>query len=202
MISNELFTERMEEMRLGVEKYLYIMNNLKSTKVDTYKSEFQTKFNGFYRIRQRSEIWYKTYFKILENNKYNKDITLNEILLAMYNVSGNVEISFSSKLLHTINPYMPIYDKEVLNKTNIRKAKLNEDKSIYIRNALNVYKQIVDKYSNYSKTQNYIKAINMYNAYFPEYKNISDIKKIDFFLWKFSKEELKELGIFAELIGE
>ena len=43
----------------------------------------------------------------------------------------------------------------------------------------------------------------MFDCYYPEYSDkISPVKKIDFFLWKFNKSELKELGMFSEFIGE
>lgn len=202
MLMDDFYYKRMEEMRAGIIKYLYIMDNLKSTKVDVYKSEFQKKYNGFYRVRQKSENWYRGYYNFLEANKNNLDLTFNIVLLEMYRVSGCVETSFSSKLLHTVNPNMPIYDALVVRRMGIKPVKWNKNKTIHLTNSLETYNQIVDIYSKYFQTQNCREAIYMFDSYFPEFKRISDVKKIDFFLWKFEKDELKKLGFFNELLGD
>lgn len=198
-MDNVYFSKKMEEMRNGINKYLFIMNNLNSVDVSVYKSEFQTKFNGFYRVRQRSEDWYKTYFAILERNKSNTFLGFYDVLFEMYNEFDRVETSFSSKLLHTVNPNMPIYDSKVIEALSI--SKIQGDNRF--EKALNNYKMLCDKYAKYFQTPNCSNAIMMFDTYFPEYANeISDVKKIDFFLWIFSKRELEELNVFAELLGE
>lgn len=192
------YSNKMEDMRKGIKKYIYIMNNVKNVNVSIYKSEFQRKYNGFYRVQRRSENWYKTYFTILETNKNNISLSFYDVLFEMYNKFDRVETSFSSKLLHTVNPSMPIYDSKVVEAIGVPKIQ-GENR---FNKALTNYKLLCDKYAVYFQTQNCREAIMLFDTYFPEFANkISDVKKIDFFLWKFSKEELKELNVFTELIG-
>lgn len=66
-----------EKAGTGLEKYLYIMSMLNHVDVSR-DLEFRTKYNGFYRMRQRKAEFYKEYFKYLESNK-NKRLSFNEV---------------------------------------------------------------------------------------------------------------------------
>ena len=96
----------------GLKKYRYIMDNLHTVDVSQNK-DFQTAFNHFYRIVSRPPQFYTGYYDFLQRNKNNKAAAIEEILQHLHPLSGKVELSFSSKLLHTINPDFPIWDQYV-----------------------------------------------------------------------------------------
>jgi hypothetical protein len=142
-------------------------------------NKFQTAFNAFYRVR-RNEKWRNIFYNYFEQIKNNKDITFDEILDYMYENTGNIEASFCSKLLSTINPNMPIWDQYVLKNlklevTGITKIdKLNDTKIIY--------NKIVDIENQKLNDKEIQKYINDFKEYFSEY-NLSDIKILDYILW-------------------
>ncbi len=172
-------------MSLSLNNYYYIINNI--DKCNT--TEFQKKFNAFYKIR-RGESWRKKYYNFFYKNKDRKNITFEEILKYLYEETGNIEASFASKMLSTINPNMPIWDQYVLkNLLNIKevKGKNRLDKTIC------VYNQIVEEVNNKLKekeVKNTIKEIRKIIG--KEYKDISDTKILDYILWSIRNEEKEE----------
>ena len=96
---------------MGFDKYRQIMETVRKTDVST-DMDFQRTFNAFYRVRRNAE-WRKTYYDLFETVK-DSNLSFESILKAMYEVTGNIEASFSSKMLATINPDMPIWDRYVV----------------------------------------------------------------------------------------
>lgn len=64
------------------------VKNLFETTPDISQSnEFQRKFNGFYRIRRNKE-WQDKFYKYFQNNKNNKELTLQESLEDILTLRG------------------------------------------------------------------------------------------------------------------
>ena len=75
-------------------------------------SEFRRIFNGYYKVRQRKAEWYDKYYSLMEDQK-KAHRSFKEILVEL-KTFGNVEVSFSSKLISTIETDKPIWDSYVL----------------------------------------------------------------------------------------
>ena len=112
----EMILDRVE---IGIEKYNRIMKRIAEVDVST-DTEFQRFYNGFYRMRQRPASFYASYYAYLEQNKRNRDLTFEDIVTYLYQETGSIHASFSSKLLATMNPDMPIWDKFVLQNLGLR----------------------------------------------------------------------------------
>jgi len=95
------------------------MKTLKKVDVSTNR-EFKKRFNGFYRIRQRTPEFYDGFYKKLEASKEGKCPTFAEVLDYFWQQSHRIEASFSSKLVATINPELPVWDKEVLRNLKLK----------------------------------------------------------------------------------
>lgn len=167
----------MDDVRIndGLKKYCSIMTELYQTDVAQDKA-FQRMFNGFYRMRQRPKDFYSVYFSFLEENKMNKDLTFEEVLTYLFRETGEVHASFSSKLLATVRPEMPIWDKFVLQNLGLRPTYGYEANRL--EKTVVLYQKICDWYH----TEDAAKKLEEFNAVFPE-AEISDVKKIDFILW-------------------
>lgn len=163
---------------LALDKYNYIKENI--YKCDISKDgEFQKVFNAFYRVR-RDEKWRKVFYTYFESIKDKKNITLEEIVSYMYKKTGNIEASFCSKLLSTINPDMPIWDQYVLANLDLDvKGKTKVEK---LKDTIAVYNKIIEIEKNKLKQKDIQQAIKDFKEYFPEY-NLSDIKILDYILW-------------------
>ena len=93
----KVFQERLASS-MGLDKYRYIMEQVSITNV-AVDTDFQRTFNGFYIVR-RNESWRKSYYEYFESVKNGKQ-TFENIITYLYESTGNIELSFSSKMLAT-----------------------------------------------------------------------------------------------------
>ncbi len=168
----ELIADRIET---GIEKYHKIMRWIHKTDVSADK-EFQRLFNGYYRMRQRPASFYSCYYRFLEDNKNNPDLSFEDVLKYLYRETGSIQASFSSKLLATVRPEMPVWDKFVLQNLGLRAPYPYEQNRLEKTAA--IYQRICDWYT----TEEAAKQLAAFNEKFPE-ANLTDTKKIDFILW-------------------
>ena len=161
---------------LSLDKYKYLNDNL--YKCDT--KEYQTIFNSFYKVRRNAN-WRKIFYKYFESIKDTKDIKYEDIITYLYKETGNVETSFSSKVLATINPNMPILDRNVLSNLKLKiDGKTKEEK---FNNAIKTYYKIIEIENEMLNNLQIQKFIKEFKELFPEYE-LSNIKILDCLLWK------------------
>lgn len=179
--SFEMFQKKALIRLLGMDKYECIMGFFEDKELNISKSrDFQKLFNSFYRIR-RNTTWQKIYYDFFEKNRNNKSITFDEIIDYMYEqTNGNIEASFCSKMLATINPNMPIWDQYVLKNLEIRVDGLTKEEKL--KNTKLAYKEIVENVNNILKEESMQKTIKEFRDFFPEF-DFSDVKILDFILW-------------------
>lgn len=182
------FQESLQETITGIEKYIALMTNFHQTNVAKDRS-FQTLFDDFYQVR-RNEDWRKVFFSYLEKCK-NDTIDLPIVLRYLYiNAPKNrVELSFSSKLLHTVDPSYPIYDKKVSNYLKMKSPydyyKWPAEKKLEYQ--IQTYQKICDWYKTSDEP---IGLTERFDKLFPQYADkIGWIKKADFIIWRDIKEE-------------
>ena len=162
-----------------MKKYAYIMDTFR--KVDVSKDEaFQTVFDGFYRVRRKKDTWLKIYYEMFEKLK-NANPTFEDILMELYDRTGRVEASFASKMLATINPSMPIWDRFVLDNLGFKSPTGKNEKRL--TKCVDIYNSIVAWYADFLNTDNAKDCIEQFDKLFPKYKQFTDTKKIDFFIW-------------------
>lgn len=174
---------------LGMDKYKKIitMFNDESINISTSR-EFQKYFNSFYRVRRNSE-WQKVYYDYFNKNRNNKNITFDDILDYMYDNTEDhmIEASFSSKMLSTIRPDMPIWDQYVLKNLNIKLDKTKDRKE----ETKKAYKKIIEDVKEKLKNPEIKQMIKEFKEFFPELE-FSDTKILDFVLWNDREEKDSE----------
>lgn len=173
---------------LGLDKYKYIMNSV--NKVDVSSDEdFQSRFNNFYVLNGTgaSPEWKAAYYAYFQEVKNNPDKqTLETIIRHFYEdenvppynaaVNKRIELSFSSKMLATIQPNKPIWDSHVSRFLDTRDPK-------DIAEAIKKYTDLENLYKSFLNTPDADNWIAAFDSAFPEYKWISKTKKIDFIIW-------------------
>ena len=163
---------------MGFDKYKQIMETVRKTNVST-DLDFQRIFNAFYRVRRNAE-WRKTYYDLFETSK-NSTPSFESIIRTMYEATGNIEASFSSKMLATINPEMPIWDRYVVQ--NLCLEMRGKTKVDQLKCAVDLYDKMISWYENFLQTENGRDCIVEFDRILPGYVWMSDVKKIDFYLW-------------------
>ena len=177
----------LERRRKDLERYSYIMNSFRRTDVSQDEA-FQKTFTHFYRVRRNSE-WRQVYYRLFEDSKQNTNISFEAILRAIYACTGRIEASFSSKMLATLNPEMPIWDSIVLSKLGM-KPKQNLTKEERLSQSVQIYNAIIAWYANFKQTPEARRFAEAFDRAFPEYRGFSELKKIDFLIWSSGDSDL------------
>ena len=175
--ANIVFNNRLAES-LGLIKYRDIIETVGSINVSE-NADFQKTFNGFYVVR-RNEEWRKVYYDLFEQVKTGAP-TFASILTHLYEHTGNIEASFSSKMLASIFPDKPIWDQYVLQKLSLKLV--GSTKQERLKNAIVLYSDIEKWYDDFLKIDKAKECIEVFDRVLPDYKDISSIKKIDCILW-------------------
>lgn len=170
---NKLFQDRLASS-IGLDKYQYIMQKVRKINVSS-NVEFQKTFNTFYKVR-RNEEWRKIYYEFFEQVK-TETPTFAEIITYLYETTGYVEASFSSKMLATLCSEKPIWDKHVIRNLNMKLSGKNCKEKL--ENAIAIYADIENWYKDFFKTDKAKECIRTFDQTLPDYSGISDIKKID-----------------------
>lgn len=168
-----------ENIAIGAAKYDFIM--AKFTKTDVSKDEeFQKRFTGFYRIRRSKELFLKKYYAYMESLK-GKTVSFDDIIKKVYTFKGSIEPSFSSKMLATLNPDMPVWDQYVL-----ANAKIDAPRpyNVTIDKCVETYRKVVNFYVNLLKTDTAEEMVRLFDSKLPKYKHFTSIKKIDLMFWQ------------------
>ena len=142
--------------------------------------EFRKRYCGFYRVR-RDAAWRNSYFCLMEKFRKRKGVSFGEILRALHKETGQVEASFASKMLATLDDRMPIWDSRVLAALSIKSGgKTAEEK---MDNAIRRYDRITKWYVDFQNSERATGMIREFDEAFPGLRGISVVKKIDFLLW-------------------
>ena len=168
-----------DNIGIGLTKYNYIMATIQNTDVSS-DIEFQKRYNGFYRMRQRPAEYYSTYFNFMEKQK-NRDVTFEETLRYLHASLGRIEASFSSKLVATINPNKPVWDEFVLQNLGIKKPTTYSKNRI--EKTIEIYMGIEGFYANFLKSNECQALLVEFDSHFPN-TNLTQTKKVDLLLWQ------------------
>ena len=171
---------------MGLDKYADIMEAARKNDVSSDAS-FQRAFNAFYRVRRNAE-WRECYYKLFERAK-KEHYSFADVIGCLYVETGNVEASFSSKMIATIDPNKPIWDQYVLQNLGLElKGKSPRER---VENAILIYEEMESWYWDYLATEEARKNIAEFDKWLPSYSWIPVIKKIDYLLWSRREEDFE-----------
>lgn len=160
---------------------------------------YQKNFTNYYRVR-RDAAWLKEYYSFLETHKHCKDITFEEILRYLSGLehsvrkteknprgkATSVEVSFASKMLATINADHPVWDSQVLRFLGMKVPEIG-DREEKIQMCVRMYAQLEQEIAEFIKTDAGKKCVEVFDDTFPDCKDFSVYKKMDFYLWNLGK---------------
>ena len=165
----------------GLLDYNFIMNNWRTNSPD-----FQDVYYEFYLKARWAKMANKTnqndYFKLMHTTTSKDLIT---IIKDFEKTIGSYEFSICSKLLHTINPSSLIYDSKVrifLTKEiglDLWYNSGRKSKEQPLEKIEHDWEIICDWYNKFLKSPDGKNWIKWFDTNFPNYRSISNIKKID-----------------------
>ena len=149
--------------------------------VDVSKDvEFQKRFNGFYRMRQRKPEFYTEYYNFMESHK-GEDVSFDRVLKHFYNEFERVEASFISNMVATLNPHLPVWDEFILKNLGLKKPAYGTKNRI--SKTVDLYNSIIKWYEDFLPTDDAKRMIELFDERYKD-TDITDTKKIDLILWQ------------------
>ena len=188
--SGDVLLGRINEAQLS--RYDRLQTQLRSTDVMT-NHEYRKTFIGYYRMGQHQPQWYEHFFSLLEREKHNATVTFPDVLAELYRTQGRLEASFSSKLIATIRPDKPIYDKFVRQNLSLVVPPLRLPPDTRIRKFLELYSLIEAKTNTLVQHASFQELKDAFDEKFPRYAHFTDIKKLDFLLWQYRQRPTLEV---------
>ena len=166
------------EIALGVSQYLRIKNLFESNQTDS--DDFKNTFFSFYKIeRIQNSLNLANLFEVLRNKKeYYIEENIQRLSIE------KIHIVTASKIMHTINNEMPIYDSLIKKFFGLSPIS-GKDYCSRMKKALKNYFCLQEIYIN----RNHNGLAKLKDAFDNHFRNIciSDVKKIDFMIWGWEK---------------
>lgn len=167
------------KMLIGIERYRFIMEKVQ--RVDVSLDEgFQKTYENFYTLGRYPKEFRRDYFAYMERCK-ETELSFEEAL-SYFLKYGTLEVSFSSKLVHTLNPEQPIWDKNVTDQHFGYKIPTYGTKDRE-KKILDRYKRYKRDFLKYVASDDGKTIIRAFDEAFPE-TGFTDLKKVDFVLWQ------------------
>jgi hypothetical protein len=177
-ITEQQIHEALAVLGPAVDTYCWIQDRFTSSNVIA-DAEFQQKFNGYYRVRRNAE-WRRAYYCMMESARQSQP-TFSTVLGELNQRTRRIEASFTSKLIATVNPLLPVIDRFVLERLEI---KLPYYKNVHrIEGTVKVYEDVCKKYEQILSSAPGSQVCAMFDARFPR-RHLTAVKKIDLVLWK------------------
>ena len=171
--------EALPRVASGLRKYVWLQSELPRRDV-SHDREFQTRFNGFYRVRRNPE-WRQAFYRILEGGKSTPP-SLSGVLLRLHAASGRVEASFASKLVATLDTCQPVIDSSVLRNLDPRLPS-SGDVASRIERIVAVRDRMVEGFLEYLGTSRGRYLLARFTALYPE-AQVTEMKMVDLVLWQ------------------
>lgn len=109
------------EENISIQEYIPLLKRLHEDNI-TSNPTFIKDYKRYWTMNaaRLPQEFFDRYFAYLENNKNNRQIALSDVIEYLHTTTHNTEkrkvhFSFSSKLVHMINPNKPIYDTMIKN---------------------------------------------------------------------------------------
>ena len=181
--------------QIDLDTYNSIQEDFQKGNVNS-NSSFQTRFSSFYRLNGAALTpeFKSTYYSIMEKNRNNtdfEDFQIKEIILELFNYENYqgdkcIQFSFTTKLIHTINNDLPIYDSMIKKVFGFKGPHYYNNTNEKIGIYMNQYNSIKETYRQIIKNDMLSSVVTLFNSKFTGY-SLGDIKTLDFIFWTAGK---------------
>ena len=101
----------------------------------------------------------------MERDKINPSTTFGNVLREMHALTGNVETSFTSKMITTLHPDRLIWDSLVLARLGLKLRRATAQAKL--ENAVEVYREIISRYKTYLASDGAEKNMRLFDELLP-----------------------------------
>jgi len=191
--SRDSIINKLKKRENDVDRYFYITSVFAQNKPISGNVEFKEKYKSFYVMRTAglSQQHFDKYFDLLDRHVNNLETILNELyVIKTLKQQNSLQFSFATKLLHTLDNNLPIYDNQVKKTLGLPDPSNSSDsKDRRIRSILSYYEKLKKIYRQLLEKDSVKKIIEDIRENFGwTTDKINDVKILDFVLWVHSQK--------------
>jgi hypothetical protein len=172
-------SQSLSKLAEPLKQYLWLQKRFGEERSIDADIEFQTKFNGYYRVR-RSAKWRDAFYTLMKEARESRPEFMS-VLKDLHRLTGRVEPSFASKLVATVDPKFPVIDSVVLSNLNLKLP--YRDIPDRIEKIGGFYIGLCDLFDRYLDSEPGRLVISEFRSKFP-LADISKTKMLDLVLWQ------------------
>lgn len=192
-LSRDSIINKLKKRENDIALYFYISSVFAQNKPVSDNLEFKEKYKSFYVMRTAglSQQHFDKYFELLDRRIDNLETILNELYeIKTLKKQNSLQFSFATKLLHTLDNNLPIYDNQVKKTLGLpdtyspldSRYKKTRALLAYYENIKMIYQQLLEK-APIKKLSVDIRKNFGWTA-----DQINDVKILDFILWVHSQK--------------
>jgi len=189
--NDKLIIENIKELSVAVYEFI-IKESQKGNVKDNLV--FQHVFSTFYGLNNAglTDSFKKLYFVVFDECIDKGIFDIKYILNRLKDEKNrrgqrNMQFSFATKMIHTLDIFKPIYDNEIARLFDFKQPYGQKDFDEKLNTYINQYEQIKFTYNKIIEKKLLENVIDMFKLRFVKY-NISDYKVLDFIFWTAEKE--------------
>jgi hypothetical protein len=164
------------------ERYAFLRERLHASDI-TDDRDFQRRFNGLYRVRQRTEEWKSAYYGLMERYKHTPTPNFAAILNELHTATRRIEASFASKLVAIINPNCAVYDSIVAQNLCFTPPRPHRPPEQRLRELVLLYERLTERMNRLIRNHRFPAISEALEAAFPGY-DITPMRKLDLLFWQ------------------
>ena len=177
-LTDQQIVEALDQAEPGLRKYLWIMERVHQCDVRR-DDAFQRTYTYFYKVR-RSDAWRRPYFDLLEHAK-TTPMAFSDALRAIHRETGTVAPSFASKLVATLSPSLPVWDKHVLENLGLKAPyPYQRDR---IERCEQTYDELHRRMTSLVTSGEGQRICALFTRRYPNVR-VTDMKRVDLVLWR------------------
>ena len=194
----QIFSQNTSLMQHFTE-YLWLQQQYANTNI-IQNEVYKNRYSIFWRLNQArlSQDFKNHYFELLQNIRNHNQQTISNIIDTLYEIRINgirkIQFSFVTKLLHTMNNNLPIYDSLIKDFFFFSKINPNLEYEDKKHRLINQYNFLTSEYQRILENDLLISSINFVRDKCQLNELVTDIKIIDSIIWSFVKY-LREGGV-------
>ena len=186
--------------KLDIHTYLFLLNRVRKIDV-TLDFDFQKEYCRYWRLfgAGLGHEFRSAYFELMERLKGESDHDIAEVTRILYEIPTNIkgkktlQFSFSSKLLHSLDPHKPIYDKMVAGFYNFPVPNHTKSYQDRLQSFLSFYNSLFAEYTNVLNKGSISQVMERFRCRFSIPAIYTDEKIIDTLIWRAT--DLRNKGI-------
>ena len=178
-ISRTQISAALPRVREGLDRYLWLQDQVASRRSVWEERTFRLGFNRFYRVR-RGQAWQDAFYGLM-GRAARERLRFREVLDLLHVETNRYEASFVSKLIATLDPAMPVIDSVVLKNLGLRLPRHGAaNRAARIEQ---VYEELVGAFAPFLATTDGRHLIHQFRTVSPT-ADITEVKMVDFVLWQ------------------